>query len=130
MTDSEQFAHELAPILEECCAGIFREAVERFDDRWVKVYYDHRFVDFSANANGGGGVLFKDGAKSLDFLAPDDVGTLLFIDVTSLRNRFRDIAWYGILFQISKDGEVEITYDHDPACCARLTRDQRAGKPF
>lgn len=131
MTRSEQFARLLAAPLRQCAEQIYNQARSQYSQQsWLKVFYDHRYTGFTLSAVGGGGVLFADNTRSLNFMAPRATRNILAVDIAAIRSEFRDVAWFGITFIVRCDGASEILYDHDPKCSARQTIDHDSGVPF
>lgn len=129
---TRDFATALAPHLQACAVALTRAANKKFPDRpWLKIYSDRRFFNLeSRSSTAGGGVLFADGSKTQKFVDPSEMAQIMFADVGALRQQFADVAWYGILFLIDNQGNVEIRYDYDPACHERIDEDRNAWKQF
>lgn len=126
------FAAALQPLLERCIPLLKRGMEEEFADHlWLKMYHDYRYYDFSdGSGTCGSRIVFADGTKTFDFSPPTTFTEIMLFEVGRLRIKFQDVAWYGILFQLDREGKVDISYDYDPKCAARLTDDQEAGIPF
>jgi hypothetical protein len=131
MNAGQDFAAGLSPLLKKCAEALYSKANHDFGNgTWHKLYCDIRFTGYSLNSVGASGVLLKDGTKRLDFRYPSEFSDIMFGEVADLRMQFQKDAFFGIVFVVTEDKDVDVTYDYDPGCAIRIDADHDAGKPF
>ena len=112
-------------LLKEMAERIFL-AANAADSNWVEAYFDYRLDTPDC---GIGRAILRTELSRRDFDPPMEVSQALDC-LLELRDKVPGGGWFGLFIHVTRNGSVDVRYDHNYDCIDSFSDDIKSQNPF